>query len=67
MVENLNEDQKGAFRRCVEEEKFCLVEGMPGTGKTQLILQLIEHFYATGLRVLVTAFTNQAIVNILIR
>lgn len=63
----MNTDQIQAFRKCVEAERLCLVEGMPGTGKTQLILKLIQYFYRQGKTVLVTSFTNQALVNILDR
>lgn len=48
-------------------DRFCLVEGMPGTGKTQLILKLVQYYYRIGKTVLVTSFTNQALSNILDR
>ena len=48
-------------------DKMCLIEGMPGTGKTQLILRLIEYFYSQGKTVLVTSFTNQSLSNIIDR
>jgi nucleoside-triphosphatase THEP1 len=48
-------------------ERFCLIQGMPGTGKTQLIQKLIQYFYKMGQTVLVTSFTNQALSNILDR
>jgi DNA replication protein DnaC len=63
----LNEDQAAAFQKCISGRKFCLVEGLPGTGKTQLILKLMHYFYRIGQRVLVTAYTNQALTNILRR
>ena len=66
-MSTLNSDQAQAFKKCVEMEHFCLVEGMPGTGKTQLILKLISYFYRIGKTVLVTSFTNQALTNILSR
>ena len=48
-------------------ERFCLVQGMPGTGKTQLIIKLIEYFYRENKTILVTSFNNQALTNILDR
>ena len=66
-TEGLNEDQIDAFEKCVNMEKFALVQGMPGTGKTKLILKLAEYFYGQGKIVLITAFTNQALLNILER
>lgn len=40
---------------------------MPGTGKTELIIRLIEYYDRIGKTVLVTSFTNQALSNILDR
>ena len=40
-MEGFNEDQKKAYKKSILEDKFCLVEGMPGTGKTELIIRLI--------------------------
>jgi DNA replication ATP-dependent helicase Dna2 len=51
----------------VTSKKFCLIEGMPGTGKTELIIGLIEYFCKQGLRTLITTFTNRALDNILER
>lgn len=56
-----------AFRKCISMQKFCLVEGMPGTGKTQLILKLAQHFFKEGKTILITSYTNQALANILDR
>jgi KaiC/GvpD/RAD55 family RecA-like ATPase len=48
-------------------DKFCLVQGMPGTGKTQLIIKLIQYYYRIGQTVLITSYTNQTLTNILTR
>jgi MoxR-like ATPase len=40
---------------------------MPGTGKTQLILKLAQHFFKEGKTILITSYTNQALANILDR
>jgi superfamily I DNA/RNA helicase len=64
-LEGLNEDQMKAYRKSVLEERFCLVEGMPGTGKTELIIRLILKFSTMKKNVLITTFTNRALDNIL--
>jgi hypothetical protein len=33
-LDGLNKDQAAAYQQSVLADKFCLVEGMPGTGKT---------------------------------
>ena len=66
-AKGLNGDQAAAFEKCINMNKFALVQGMPGTGKTKLILKLAEYFYGQGKKVLITAFTNQALFNILER
>jgi GTPase SAR1 family protein len=40
---------------------------MPGTGKTQLIIKLIQYYYRKDKTILITSFTNQALTNILNR
>lgn len=40
---------------------------MPGTGKTELIIRLIEKFSKMKKTVLITTFTNRALDNILER
>lgn len=40
---------------------------MPGTGKTELIIKLIEKFSKLGKRILITTFTNRSLDNILER
>jgi superfamily I DNA/RNA helicase len=40
---------------------------MPGTGKTDIIIKLIEKFNKMGKRVLVTTFTNRSLDNIVNR
>jgi thymidylate kinase len=40
---------------------FSLIEGMPGTGKTKVIVSLIEIFASLGLKVLVSSYTNNSL------
>lgn len=42
-------------------DMFSLIEGMPGTGKTKVIVGLIEIFSALGVKVLVSSYTNNSL------
>lgn len=46
---------------------FSLIEGMPGTGKTKVIIGLIEILVELGVKVLVSSYTNSALECILDR
>jgi len=56
-----------AYKQSVRADKFCLVEGMPGTGKTELIIRMIQKFSKLGKKILITTFTNRSLDNILER
>ncbi len=64
---NLNESQKDAISRSVGVDDFYLIIGPPGTGKTYVIQELIQHLVNGGQKVLITAWTNVAVDNILQR
>ena len=44
---------------------YCLVLGMPGTGKTSTIVEMVREMVARGNSVLITAYTNTAVDHIL--
>ena len=46
---------------------YSLLLGMPGTGKTSTITQLIRIFTAMGKTTLLSSFTNSAVDNVLLR
>jgi DNA replication ATP-dependent helicase Dna2 len=46
---------------------YLLVHGPPGTGKTAVIAEIVKRLHAQGQRVLLAAFTNQAVDNMLKR
>ncbi len=46
---------------------YVLLRGLPGTGKTTLIVALIRVMAALGKSVLVTSYTHSAVDNILIK
>ena len=62
-----NAEQREAVARALEAEDFLLVQGPPGTGKTGVVAEIARRAMARGERVLVAAFTNQAVDNVLAR
>lgn len=64
---NLNESQQEAISCSVGADDFYLIIGPPGTGKTYVIQELIQHLVNHGQKVLITAWTNVAVDNILQR
>jgi len=67
MVETLNESQAEAVERSLEADDFHLVIGPPGTGKTFVIREIIHQLLKEKQKILVTAWTNLAVDNILER
>jgi len=62
---DLDRSQREAFARALAADPVHLVQGPPGSGKTRLLATLLRAFVARGERILVTAFTHQAINNVL--
>lgn len=63
----VNKEQREAISRGLAANDFLLVQGPPGTGKTTVVAQIAERAIARGERVLLAAFTNQAVDNVLLR
>lgn len=63
----LNENQREAVVKSVCANDFHLIIGPPGTGKTYVIEELIHQFSKRSKKLLVTAWTNLAIDNIIKR
>ena len=63
----LNTDQKHAILKCLLTENYSLIVGYPGSGKTTIIALLIEILVSMGKKVLIAAYTNTAVDNILIK
>jgi hypothetical protein len=64
----LDPSQQAAFRMALAVPDLALVQGPPGTGKTRTIKQVVREIAATrssASRVLVSAYTNQAVDNVL--
>ncbi len=63
----LNEDQKNSVINSIKAEDFHLIIGPPGTGKTYVIEELIRQFIKRKQKLLITAWTNLAVDNIIKR
>jgi DNA replication ATP-dependent helicase Dna2 len=62
----LNDAQATAVRAAVDNDGFALIQGPPGTGKTTVIAYAVRELIERGERVLVSAFTNTAVDNIVV-
>jgi DNA replication ATP-dependent helicase Dna2 len=67
LVGEMNTDQKAAVEKVMTAEDYALVLGMPGTGKTTTIAQIIRSLVAKGKTVLLTSYTHTAVDNILLK
>ena len=61
----LTEAQREAIRRVVDDD-LVLIQGPPGTGKTHVLGLAIRELVMRGKKVAVSAFTHQAINNVLL-
>ncbi|KAH9453383.1 hypothetical protein Pst134EA_024259 [Puccinia striiformis f. sp. tritici] len=62
---HLNEEQVGVLTKVLTAKDYALVLGMPGTGKTTTIAELIKTLIKMGKTVLLTSYTHSAVDNIL--
>jgi DNA replication ATP-dependent helicase/nuclease Dna2 len=63
----LNAEQRRAIERALAARDFLIIQGPPGTGKTKVVAEIARQAMARGERVLIAAFTNQAVDNVLLR
>ena len=63
----MNTDQRAAIEKVMSAQDYALVLGMPGTGKTTTIAQIIRCLVAKGKSVLLTSYTHTAVDNILLK
>lgn len=65
--ENFNSDQIGAFDKILSTKDYSLILGMPGTGKTTVIAQIIKLLVENKKTVLLASYTHSAVDNILLK
>jgi DNA replication ATP-dependent helicase Dna2 len=63
----LNCDQKEAVMQIFSAKDYSLVQGLPGTGKSTIIVFVARLFVAHGKRVLITSYTHAAVDNIMMK
>ena len=64
---SMNPDQTHVIEKILTAEHYALVLGMPGTGKTTTIAQIIRALVAKGRSVLLASYTHSAVDNILLK
>ncbi|CAH2351583.1 DNA replication ATP-dependent helicase/nuclease Dna2p [[Candida] railenensis] len=64
---HFNPDQINAFKKVLSAEDYCMILGMPGTGKTTVIAELIQFLMSKGKTILLASYTHSAVDNILIK
>ena len=67
IFKKLNENQKEAILKTLTADDYILIRGFPGTGKTQTLVAMIDLLVKLDKSVLITAHTNTAIDNILLK
>ncbi|MHA1443342.1 MAG: AAA domain-containing protein [Candidatus Hodarchaeales archaeon] len=65
-VKNVDRSQLEAIYKAIEAQDFCLIQGPAGTGKTYTIAKLIDELRKNNAKILLTAFTNTAVDNIIL-
>ncbi|KAI7821947.1 DNA replication factor Dna2-domain-containing protein [Gamsiella multidivaricata] len=64
---HLNDDQRHAIETVLTARDYALILGMPGTGKTTTIAQIIHTLVAQGKSVLLSSYTHSAVDNVLMK
>ena len=64
---NMNGGQKRAMASALAAKDYCLILGMPGTGKTTTITRLVDLLVQCGKSVLIASYTHSAVDNILLK
>lgn len=65
--DHLNPDQRVAMKRVLTAKDYALILGMPGTGKTTTIAEIILALVKRGKSVLLTSYTHSAVDTILMK
>ncbi len=64
---DFNAEQNLAIERAMQMQDYLLIHGPPGTGKTSVIVEIVKRLNQRGQRIMLAAFTNQAVDNMLKR
>lgn len=64
---SFNNDQRNAMEAVLTAEDYALILGMPGTGKTTTIAEIIKCLVERGKSVLLTSYTHSAVDTILMK
>lgn len=62
-----NHCQTMALNKVFSAENYALILGMPGTGKSTIIVEMVRRIVEEGKTVLLTSYTNSAVDNILLK
>ncbi|PVG03899.1 Dna2-domain-containing protein [Serendipita vermifera] len=63
----LNEDQRNAMAKVISAKDYAILLGMPGTGKTTVIAEIIKELVKQGKSVLLSSYTHSAVDTILMK
>lgn len=66
-LKSFNDDQRKVIEKVMRTEDYALILGMPGSGKTTVIAQIIKIMVSKGRKVLLTSYTHSAVDNILLK
>jgi DNA replication ATP-dependent helicase Dna2 len=55
------------FSKVINAKDFAIIQGLPGTGKTQTLVFITRLLAARGKRVLVTSYTHSAVDNVVLK
>ena len=64
---SLNKPQRQAVLQALACENYMLLKGLPGTGKTQTLVALVQLLILLNKTVLITCHTHSAVDNILVK
>eukprot|EP01135_Chromosphaera_perkinsii_P003490 Nk52_evm16s245 gene=Nk52_evmTU16s245 len=67
MEAELNINQAHAINKALCAKDYCLVLGMPGTGKTTMISRLVQMLVKSNKSVLISCYTHTAVDNLLLK
>ncbi|CAG8452223.1 3265_t:CDS:2 [Cetraspora pellucida] len=66
-TKSLNDDQIKAIKLALDAQDYAILLGMPGTGKSTTIVQIIKALVSNGKSILLAAYTHSAVDNILFK